>query len=183
MKRISVYCGSKTGNDPAFTEAAASLGRELAKNDIELVYGGGGIGLMGVIADAVLENHGKAIGVIPDRLYEMEVAHTGITELYRVKTMHERKALMADLSDAFIAMPGGIGTLEEIMEVMTWAQIGYHKKPCAFLSVKGYYSHFFQFFEHMQKEGFLYHELKESAIVSEDPKELVSKLRLRFKDN
>jgi len=177
MKRIAVYCGSKTGEDPKFIEAAKSLGEELARNKIELVYGGGGIGLMGVVAEAVLDNHGKAIGVIPDRLYEMEVAHTGLTELYRVKTMHERKALMADLSDGFIAMPGGIGTLEEIMEVLTWAQIGYHQKPCSFLNVAGYYDHFFHFFEKMQQEGFLYHALNEAAIIGESPSILISKLK------
>ena len=120
MKRIAAYCGSKHGNDPAYKSAAEQLGTLLAKKNIELVYGGGALGLMGVVANAVLENHGKVIGVIPEKLYEMEVAHTGLTELYRVKTMHERKALMVDLSDAFIALPGGIGTLEEIMEVMTW---------------------------------------------------------------
>lgn len=131
---------------------------------------------MGVIANAVLKNDGKAIGVIPDRLYEMEVAHSGLTELYRVKTMHERKALMADLADAFIAMPGGIGTLEEITEVMTWAQIGYHQKPCSFLNVKGYYDHFFEFFDRMQEQEFLYKALREAAVIEEDPKDLVFKL-------
>jgi len=177
MKRIAVYCGSKTGNNPHFIEAAKDLGKELVSHNIALVYGGGGIGLMGVIANEVLENHGKAIGVIPDRLYEMEVAHTGLTELYRVKTMHERKALMADLSDGFIAMPGGIGTLEEITEIMTWAQIGYHDKPCSFLNVAGYYDHFFDFFEDMQSHGFLYHDLKESVLIEENVKILVSKLK------
>ena len=176
MKRIAVYCGSKTGRDPEFTKAAESLGKELAHKQITLVYGGGGIGLMGVIANAVLKNDGKAIGVIPDRLYEMEVAHSGLTELYRVKTMHERKALMADLADAFIAMPGGIGTLEEITEVMTWAQIGYHQKPCSFLNVKGYYDHFFEFFDRMQEQEFLYKALREAAVIEEDPKDLVFKL-------
>ena len=160
-----------------FIEAAKVLGKELAINHIELVYGGGGIGLMGVVAGAVLENHGKAIGVIPDRLYEMEVAHTGLTELYRVKTMHERKALMADLSDAFIAMPGGIGTLEEITEVMTWAQIGYHHKPCSFLNVAGFYDHFFKFMEKMESQEFLYHSLKEAAIIESNPQHLLSKLK------
>ena len=177
MKRIAVYCGSKTGNDPIFVEAAKTLGKELADQKIDLVYGGGAIGLMGVIANAVLDNHGKAIGVIPDKLYELEVAHTGLTELYRVKTMHERKALMADLSDGFIAMPGGIGTLEEITEVMTWAQIGYHDKPCSFFNVAGYYDHFFRFFENMQAQGFLYHSLKVSAIVEDQAQTLLSKLK------
>ena len=177
MKRIAVYCGSKTGDNPAFIEAAKTLGKELATNKIELVYGGGAIGLMGAVANAVLDNRGKAIGVIPDRLYEMEVAHTGLTELYRVKTMHERKALMADLSDAFIAMPGGIGTLEEITEVMTWAQIGYHDKPCSFYNVANYYDHFFKFFKSMQENGFLYHSLQESAIIESNAQALISSLK------
>lgn len=176
MKRIAVFCGSKFGNDLGFSKSAKELGKELAINNIELVYGGGAVGLMGVLADAVLENNGKVIGVIPDKLYDMEVAHTGLSKLYRVKTMHERKALMADLSDAFIAMPGGIGTMEEIMEVITWAQLDYHHKPCSFLNINGYYDHFFHFFDHMQQAGFLYREIKDAAIIERDVKTLVAKL-------
>jgi uncharacterized protein (TIGR00730 family) len=176
MSRIAVFCGSKEGNDKQFAHAAHQLGVELAKRKIELVYGGGGIGLMGIVANAALDNGGKVIGVIPEKLYEMEVAHMGLTELYRVKTMHERKALMADLSDAFIAMPGGIGTLEEITEVMTWAQIGYHNKPCAFLNVSAYFDDFFSFFDHMEKKGFLYSTLSEQVIIDHDPKLLLDRL-------
>jgi uncharacterized protein (TIGR00730 family) len=176
MHRIAVFCGSKVGSDPSFEAAAEQLGSELAKRKIELVYGGGGIGLMGVLANSVLENGGKAIGVIPEKLYEMEVAHMGLTELYRVKTMHERKALMADLSDGFIAMPGGIGTLEEITEVITWAQIGYHTKPCAFLNTDNFFGDFFRFFEHMHKKGFLYMPINEQAIIDSDPGSLMDKL-------
>ena len=175
MKRIAVYCGSKFGSEPAYREAAEELGCELVNRKIELVYGGGAVGLMGVIADAVLKNHGKVIGVIPDKLYEMEVAHTGLTELYRVKTMHERKALMADLSDAFIAMPGGIGTMEEIMEVMTWAQIGYHEKPCSFLNINGYYNELFTFFETMQEQEFLYNPIHEQCILEGDIQALMKR--------
>ena len=168
MKRITVYCGSKHGNNPFYQKAAEDLGKELAHRKIELVYGGGAVGLMGVIANAVLTNHGSVIGVIPEKLYEMEVAHMGLTELYRVKTMHERKALMADLSDAFIALPGGIGTLEEIMEVITWAQIGYHKKPCAFLNIDGYYENLFKFFETMEQEGFLYDPMLQQCMMEDE---------------
>ena len=176
MKRIAVYCGSKHGADPAYQKAAELLGTELADRNIELVYGGGAVGLMGVIADSVLNNHGKVIGVIPEKLYEMEVAHMRLTELYRVKTMHERKALIADLSDGFIALPGGIGTLEEIMEVMTWAQIGYHEKPCAFLNIKGYYDHLFTFFETMESNGFLYSPVQSQSMISNSVQDLLNLL-------
>jgi hypothetical protein len=179
MHRIAVFCGSKFGDNPAFSDSARQLGHSLAERKIELVYGGGGVGLMGVVANAALEKGGRVIGVIPEKLYEMEVAHMGLTELYRVKNMHERKALMADLSDGFIAMPGGIGTLEEITEVMTWAQIGYHTKPCAFLNVNGYYDHFFSFFDHMEKIGFLYMPLHEQAIIEHEVETLINRMMAR----
>lgn len=181
MRRIAVFCGSKMGNDAAFAEVARQLGHELAHRNIELVYGGGGIGLMGVVANASLEKGGRVIGVIPEKLYEMEVAHMGLTELYHVKTMHERKVLMADLSDGFIAMPGGIGTLEEITEVMTWAQIGYHTKPCAFLNVNGYFNQLFSFFDHMEKQGLLYLPLHEQAIIEESVELLMEKMLLHIR--
>ena len=168
MKRIAIFCGSKTGNNPTYAEATKELVSALVDKGIEIVYGGGAVGLMGIVAETVLEKGGTITGVIPDKLYEMEVAHTGLTKLYRVKDMHERKALMADLSDGFIALSGGVGTLEEMTEVMTWAQIGYHSKPCAFLNTNGYYDHFIAFFDHMEKEGFLYKGLREQAIVEED---------------
>lgn len=179
MHRIAVFCGSKAGEDPNFTLVARKLGHALVARNIELVYGGGAVGLMGIVANAVLEKGGRAIGVIPEKLYEMEVAHMGLSELYRVKNMHERKALMADLADGFIALPGGIGTLEEITEVMTWAQIGYHTKPCAFLNVSEYYKDFFAFFHHMQQSGFLYVPLHEQAIVSADVDELLDRMLAR----
>ncbi len=176
MKKIAVYCGSKIGNDPEYAKAATALGQKLVEQKIELVYGGGAIGLMGVIAEAMLERGGRVTGVIPEKLYEMEVAHMGLTELYRVKTMHERKALMADLSDGFIALPGGIGTLEELTEVMTWAQIGYHTKPCALLNVNGYYDHFISFFDQMESKGFLYLPINEQLIIESDVETLMQRM-------
>ncbi|MEO9872779.1 LOG family protein [Ekhidna sp.] len=176
MKRIAIFCGSKVGNDPAYKEATKELVKTLIEKEIEIVYGGGAVGLMGVVAETALESGGIITGVIPDKLYEMEVAHTGLSKLYRVKDMHERKALMADLSDAFIALPGGVGTLEEITEVMTWSQIGYHSKPCAFLNTNGYYNHFISFFDHMEQQGFLYKSIHDQAIVEE----VVEKLALRL---
>lgn len=149
----------------------------MAKQKIGLIYGGGAVGLMGVIAESVLEHGGEVIGVIPEKLYELEVAHTGLTQLYRVKDMHERKALMADLSDGFIAMPGGIGTIEEIMEVMTWAQIGYHNKPCSFLNVNGFYDPFISFFSQMENKGFLYAPIEELVIVESEVEVLIKKLQ------
>jgi len=143
---------------------------------VEIVYGGGALCLMGIVAETTLKMGGKITGVIPEKLYELEVAHTGLTKLYRVRDMHERKALMADLSDGFIALPGGVGTLEEITEVMTWAQIGYHNKPCAFLNTAGYYDHFISFFDHMEAEGFLYKSLHDQAIVEKEPERLVEKI-------
>lgn len=176
MNRIAVYCGSKHGTDPTYSYMARQLGEYLANKNIEVVYGGGAIGLMGEVAESALKQGGKVIGVIPEKLYELEVAHMGLTELYRVKTMHERKALMADLSDGFIALPGGIGTLEELMEVLTWAQIGYHDKPCALLNVSGYYDHFITFFDEMEKKGFLYSPVQEKLIIGSDVAALMDRL-------
>lgn len=176
MRRIAVYCGSKHGTDTEYTKAARRLGELFVEEQIELVYGGGAIGLMGEIADAVLQKGGKVTGVIPEKLYEMEVAHMGLSELYRVKTIHERKALMADLSDGFIAMPGGIGTLEELTEVMTWAQIGYHTKPCALFNVNGYYDDFISFFDQMQRKGFLYMPIQQQLIIEKSEADLMKRM-------
>lgn len=176
MKRIALFCGSKSGNNPAYITATKSLTASLISHGLEIVYGGGAVGLMGVVAETALKNGGTITGVIPDKLYEMEVAHTGLSKLYRVKDMHERKALMADLSDGFIALPGGVGTLEEVTEVMTWAQIGYHDKPCAFLNTEGYYDHFMSFFDHMEKEGFLYKPMHEQAIVEREVDPMLKRL-------
>ena len=155
MHSVCVYCGSNPGSNPAFLRAARELGAELARRDIRLVYGGAKIGMMGALADAVLASGGQAVGVIPDALVEHEVAHSGLTELHVVRSMHERKTLMAELSEGFIALPGGIGTFEELFEIWTWAHLGLHQKPIALLNVAGYYDHLAAFLKHAQSEGFL----------------------------
>ncbi len=155
MKYICVYCGSNPGKRPEYLEAAKALGTALAGQGIGLVYGGAKIGIMGCIADTVLEQGGEAIGVMPQSLVDREVAHPNLTRLEVVSSMHERKARMAKLSDGFIALPGGIGTLEEIFEVLTWAQLGFHRKPCGLLNIQGYYDHLTTFLDHVTKEGFV----------------------------
>lgn len=155
MKRICVFCGSSSGSRPEYRAAAEEMGEELVRSNIGLVYGGGNVGLMGVLADAVLGAGGEVIGVIPENLMAREVGHNGLTKLHVVRSMHERKALMADLSDAFVAMPGGYGTLEEFCEVVTWAQLGLHAKPCGVLNVLGYYSPLLAMFDHAVEERFL----------------------------
>ena len=147
FQRICVFCGSNSGNNPAYRAAAIELGRLLAGRDIEIVYGAGNIGLMGILADAALAAGGKVIGVIPESLMAKEVGHLGLTELRIVKSMHERKAIMSDLSDAFIAMPGGFGTFEEFCEVVTWSQLGIQSKPCGLLNVEGYYDPLLELFD------------------------------------
>lgn len=176
MSSVAVFCGSKAGNDPSFARAARELGQTIVDRGLALVYGGGGVGLMGVLADAVLEKGGKVTGVIPEKLYELEVAHSGLTELIRVKDMHERKGLMAELAQGFIALPGGVGTLEEMMEVMTWAQIGYHAKPSGFLNVNGYYDKFISFFDHMNEMGFLYVPMSEQVIIETNASVLLDRM-------
>ncbi|MCB1516055.1 MAG: TIGR00730 family Rossman fold protein [Hyphomicrobiaceae bacterium] len=153
--RICVFCGSRSGNSDAYADAARKLGASMAQQKIDLVYGGGHVGLMGIVADAVLRGGGKVYGVIPEKLAERELAHDTLTELFVVRNMHERKMKMADLSDAFIAMPGGIGTLEEIFEQWTWLQLSIHDKPSAFLNVNGYYDPLKQMIEQMTSTGFL----------------------------
>lgn len=155
MKSICVYCGSAKGASPVYADAARLLARAMVDDNIALVYGGGNVGLMGIIADEVLRLGGEATGVIPKALMDKEVGHTGLTRLHIVKDMHERKAMMADLSDAFIAMPGGIGTLEELFEVFTWSQLGLHDKPIGLLNVSGYYDRLIGFLEHVVAERFL----------------------------
>lgn len=154
-KRVCVYCGASSGLNPHFAAKARELGHALALQDIELVYGGGRVGLMGVVADAVLEKGGRVIGVIPEKLMDLEQGHLGIQDLRVVNDMHERKATMATLADAFIALPGGFGTLEELFEVLTWSQIGYHQKPVAILDVDQYYYHLGKFIEHAMTSGLL----------------------------
>jgi hypothetical protein len=155
MRRICVYCGSSPGARPGYRQAAEELGRVLAGRGIGLVYGGGNVGLMGAVADAVLAAGGQVTGVIPRALEAREVAHTGLDDLRVVGSMHERKALMADLADAFVALPGGVGTLEELVEVMTWTQLGVHAKPCGLLDAEGFYDHLLAFLDHAVQERFL----------------------------
>jgi len=155
MKRICVFCGSSAGSRPEYRAAAEEMGAELARRNIGLVYGSGNVGLMGVLADAVLRAGGEAVGVIHENLMAREVGHKGLTKLHVVRSMHERKALMADLSNAFVALPGGFGTLEEFCEVVTWTQLGLHAKPCGILNVRGYYSPLLAMFDHAVEERFL----------------------------
>ncbi|QKG51751.1 TIGR00730 family Rossman fold protein [Hymenobacter sp. BRD67] len=164
MKSVAVYCGSSSGNQEIYTQQAQELGRELARRGITLVYGGGCVGLMGVIADAVLAEGGKVIGVIPGFLADKELAHKGCTELHVVETMHQRKLLIADLAEGFIAMPGGFGTLEELFEVMTWGQLGLHGKPVALLNVAGFYDQLLGLCDHMVGEGFVRTENRSQVI-------------------
>lgn len=169
MRSLCVFCGSRHGSDPAYSEAARALGRTLANANVTLVYGGGHVGLMGVVADAALEAGGKVIGVMPKSLVEREIAHTGLTELYVVGSMHERKALMAGLSEGFIALPGGSGTLEEFFEVLTWAQLGEHHKPCGMLNVAGYYDSLLAVFDHMVDKAFLSEKHRGLVMVENEP--------------
>ena len=177
IRRICVYCGSRTGVRPAYAEAARHLGALLAAEGIGLVTGGGQVGLMGEIADAVLAGGGEAVGVIPQALFDREVGHAGMTELHVVQTMHERKALMADLADAFVAMPGGLGTLEEIAEALTWAQLGIHAKPCGLLDVGGYYRPLVRFLDHAVSQGFVRPEHRAALVVAPEAGALLDGLR------
>jgi uncharacterized protein (TIGR00730 family) len=176
MKSICVYCGSNFGERGSYLEAAQSLGAEMAKRGITLVYGGGNVGLMGAIADSVLVAGGKVIGVIPQALVDKEVAHTGLSDLRVVGSMQERKSLMADLSDGFIALPGGLGTLEEFCEVATWTQLGFHKKACGLLNIDGFYGGLLSFLDHATKEKFIRPEHRRIVLVAEDPVELIENL-------
>lgn len=173
IHRVCVFCGSNTGSDPAYAEAARNLGRVLARDGIALVYGGGSVGLMGEVADAVLAAGGEVIGVIPHALWAREVGHRGLTDLRIVETMHERKAMMADLSDAFIALPGGLGTMEEIFEIWTWSQLGLHAKPVGFLDVNGFYTPLMQFLDRAVRERFLKEAHRSIAMIDADPERLL----------
>jgi uncharacterized protein (TIGR00730 family) len=177
LRRLCVYCGSSPGARPAYAEAAHALGTLLAHEGIGLVTGGGRVGLMGVVADAVLAAGGEATGVIPQALMDREVGHEGLTALHVVGSMHERKALMAHLADAFVALPGGLGTLEEIAEMLTWAQLGLHPKPCGLLDVAGYYAPLVRFFDHATAERFVRPEHRALLAVESDPAQLLGRLR------
>ena len=167
--RICVFTGSRPGARPEYAAAARRLGRLLAERGYGLVYGGGNVGLMAVVADAVLERRGEAVGVIPEAFVELEVAHRGLSELRVVKSMHERKAVMAELSDGFMGLPGGIGTMEEFFEVLSWAQLALHDKPCGLLNARGYYRHVIEFLDHAVEEGFLKPKDRALLIVEEEP--------------
>jgi uncharacterized protein (TIGR00730 family) len=176
IRRICVFCGASTGSRPAYAEAAGALGRTLAARGLGLVYGGGSIGLMGVVADAALAAGGEAIGVLPRGLASREFAHAGLTQLHLVGSMHERKALMARLSDAFVALPGGLGTLEETFEVLTWAQLGIHRKPVALLNVDGYWDGLLALLGHARSEGFLRPEAAGLLLSAPTPASLLDTL-------
>ncbi len=175
MKAVCVFCGSSSGDDPAYAEAARTLGRTLAEGGITLVYGGGHVGLMGVVADAALGADGEVIGVMPKALVEREIGHTGLTKLHVVGSMHERKAMMSELSEGFVALPGGNGTLEEFFEVLTWAQLGEHDKPCGLLNVAGYYDPLLAVFDRMVDRAFLKQEHRKLVLVEKDPSALLER--------
>lgn len=176
MQSLCVYCGASTGADPQFVEAAQVLGQTVAQRDIRLVYGGGSVGLMGEVANAALNAGGKVTGVIPEALWKREVGHPGLTEISVVPTMHARKAQLIDLSDAFVALPGGFGTLDELFEVLTWQQIGYHHKPVGLLNIAGYYDSLLSFIQQALSQGFVRGAHVESLIVDTDVGRLIDRL-------
>lgn len=176
MKAIAVYCGANVGAAPIYAEAAQAMGRALVANNIALVYGGGHVGLMGTIADAVMAEGGTVTGVIPQQLVDRELAHPGLTELFVVRDMHERKAMMARLSDGFIAMPGGMGTLEELFEMLTWSQLGIHAKPIGVLNVGGFYDQLVGFLAHAHDQGFIRPQHAGLMKVASEPEALLKLL-------
>jgi hypothetical protein len=169
VNRLAVYCGSASGSRPEFAEAARATAAAMTANGVDLVYGGGRLGLMGLIADSVLEGGGRVYGVIPKSLVNLEVAHDQLTELHTVETMHERKAKMTDLADAFLALPGGIGTLDELFEAWSWNALGYHKKPFCLLNVDGYWDGLIEFIDHATRSGFLSARRREQLLVASTP--------------
>ncbi len=176
VKRLCVFCGSSSGTLPGYTQAATELGRLAAARGIELVYGGGRVGLMGTLADACLAAGGRIVGVIPEALATKELAHQGCTQLHVVASMHERKALMAELSDAFVALPGGIGTFEELFEVWTWGQLGFHKKPCGLLNTAGFYDRLLEFLAHAAEQQFMRPEHLAMLAQADDCETLLARL-------
>ncbi|MEO6518300.1 MAG: TIGR00730 family Rossman fold protein [Pseudoxanthomonas sp.] len=177
MKSVCVYCGSNAGSKPIYSVRAASLGERIAREGLRLVYGGGNVGLMGVVANAVLEAGGQVTGVIPRQLADLEVAHLGLTELEIVSSMHERKARMFDLSDGFVTLPGGFGTMEEIFEMLTWRQLGIGNKPCAFLDVDGFYAPLIGMIDRMVDERFLHAEQRTDLWHGEDVGDMLQWMR------
>jgi uncharacterized protein (TIGR00730 family) len=177
LKSICVYCGSSPGRLNAYSTAASALAASLVEQNIRLVYGGANVGIMGLLADTVLQLGGEVVGVIPESLVQKEVAHTGLTELHVTQSMHERKTLMAELSDGFIALPGGIGTLEELFEVWTWAQLGFHDKPCGLLNIEGYFDSLALFLDHATDEQFVKQPHRSMLIVESNSKKLLERFR------
>ena len=176
MKRVCVFCGSNSGSRAAYLKAAQALGQALARRGLGLVYGGGRVGLMGALADAVLVKGGEVIGVIPEAMVVKELAHRGLADLRVVGSMHERKALMADLAEAFVALPGGYGTVEEFCEVLTWSQLGLHRKPCGLLNVAGFYDPLLALFDHAATEQFVRPVHRSMVLVEQDPDRLLDLL-------
>ena len=176
VRRLAVYCGSAAGSDPRFEEAARELGRTMAERGVDLVYGGGRLGLMGIIADTVIAYGGRTYGVIPRALVDQEVAHTGLTELHEVTTMHERKAKMTELCDAFVCLPGGIGTLDEMFEAWTWNALGYHAKPFALLNIADFWTPFVGFMAHVSASGFLSEKRLRQLLVADTPDAVINLL-------
>jgi len=177
VKRICVYCGSSAGRVPEYVQAAQQLANELVRNNIGLVYGGASVGVMGQVADAVLAQNGEVIGVIPQALVDKEVSHNGLSQLHVVSSMHERKSMMADLANGFVALPGGLGTLEELFEVLTWQQLGFHQKPVAVLNVNGYYDKLLAFLDHSVEEKFVRQAHREALIVENNATDLVAAMQ------
>lgn len=177
MKRITVFCGSNNGSDTIYKDAAHELGKTLAQNDIELIYGGASVGLMGAVANSTIESGGKATGVLPSFLQKRELEHKNLTEIIIVETMHERKAKMNELCDGIIALPGGFGTLEELFEMLTWAQLALHKKPIGLLNIDGYYDTLLTFIDEMIEKKFVKDEYRNLILVSENPSELINKMK------
>ncbi len=175
--KLAVYCGSRTGADPRYARAAQALGAALGTQGIDLVFGGGHVGLMGVVADSVLAQGGRVYGVIPEHLRDRELAHPSLTELFVVRDMHERKAKMAELADGFVALPGGIGTLEELFEAWTWGQLGFHHKPCGLINVDGFYDPLLALARTMEAAGFLQQEYVDMLVVSESAEDLIDRFR------
>ena len=175
IRRVCVYCGANVGTRPTYAEAARRLGRVLGERGLGLVYGGGNVGLMGVVADAALAGGAGVIGVIPRALVERELGHQGITELRVVETMHERKAVMAELADAFVALPGGLGTLDELFEALTWAQLGLHQKPIGLLEVDGFFAPLVAFLDRAVAEGFVRAEHRAALVVASEPEALLER--------
>jgi uncharacterized protein (TIGR00730 family) len=175
MTALCVYCGASSGTSPRYAEQARAMGAALAARGIRLVYGGGNVGLMGAVADEILQRGGEAAGVIPQALMQKELGHGGLTELHIVADMHERKAMMAELSDGFIALPGGLGTLEELFEMLTWSQLGFHAKPVGILNVDGYYDDLLRFLRHSASQGFLRSDHEALLMVENDPDTLLDR--------